>query len=50
MVAGPGDSLVEVGQLALFVWLARADIPGPVADGDADVVETVDGQRDYRNA
>ena len=39
-VAGPTNGPVEVLELALDVGLATRDVPSPVADGDADVVQT----------
>ena len=41
--AGPGDGLVEDGELALHVWLAVDRGDGPVADWDTDVVHTSGG-------
>ena len=38
VVPRPGDGLLQIGQLARDERLSRADVEGPVADGDADVV------------
>jgi hypothetical protein len=32
ILAGPLYSVLKVRQLALYVWLSRADIKGPVSD------------------
>jgi hypothetical protein len=39
IVAGPLDCLVEVRRLALDVRLPAANVVGPEADGDANMVE-----------
>ena len=40
VVLSPAYGFAEIGELALDVWLAARDIPGPKADRKADMVET----------
>lgn len=49
MVLRPPYSFAEIGKLALDVRLAALHVPGPVADGQANVIET-DGRNNRRSA
>ena len=40
VVARPGNSLLQVGQLTADVWLAGADFKRPISDWDADMVQS----------
>lgn len=40
VVRRPSYSVSKIGKLALNVWFATRDVPSPVADGQADMIET----------
>lgn len=39
VVCGPGDGFLDIGQLALDIWLAGSNIEGPVRDRQPDMIQ-----------
>ena len=43
VIASPCDGFLEIWQLTLDVWLTGPNCKSPIADGEADVIQTTPG-------